>query len=348
MTVNGRPRWTCRTHVSQGGLRAAASRSARWRTCPSSRIWLPTCGRSSRSGSRRKGAFAPSRTRDDAVERDQAGRRKRDIAPMPPSNASIVASAMRPATPCVGIEAYLGPAALNRAWSLVNDQRDAGNRARLQAVAASGGCHACHSHQSCQEHCPQALNPTASIAGLKRLTMARLPQGRDNERPPVCLAAVTAALMVPLVVRACRGHLLRHPQGPERRRHSVAHARQHLLGVVLRCLCRGGSHSRRDRVRTVLTEWSPLDERVAGICAVAFGVLLLGSACGRWRRWCCREDTRGAWSIAGASVAGGAGAQAFRAWRWRFSCRCIFLTLGLAIDGEARLERFLRWSDQPS
>jgi len=38
-------------------------------------------------------------------------------------------------------------------------------------VAANGGCHACHSHQSCQEHCPQALNPTASIAGLKRRTM---------------------------------------------------------------------------------------------------------------------------------------------------------------------------------
>ena len=65
---------------------------------------------------------------------------------------------------------YLGPAALNRAWSLVNDARDAGNPARLVAVAASGGCHACHSHQSCQEHCPQALNPTASIAGLKRRT----------------------------------------------------------------------------------------------------------------------------------------------------------------------------------
>jgi fumarate reductase subunit C len=29
-------------------------------------------------------------------------------------------------------------------------------------------------------------------------------------------------------------------------------------------------------VRTILTEWSPLDERVAGICAVAFGMLLLG------------------------------------------------------------------------
>ena len=68
-------------------------------------------------------------------------------------------------------EDYLGPAALNRAWTLVNDARDGGNRERLAAVAAGGGCHACHSHQSCQEHCPKALNPTASIAGLKRRTM---------------------------------------------------------------------------------------------------------------------------------------------------------------------------------
>ena len=66
---------------------------------------------------------------------------------------------------------YLGPAALNRAWTLVNDERDAGNAERLAAVAADGGCHACHSHQSCQEHCPLALNPTASIAGLKRRTL---------------------------------------------------------------------------------------------------------------------------------------------------------------------------------
>ena len=44
-------------------------------------------------------------------------------------------------------------------------------RPAIEAVAASGGCHACHSHQSCQELCPQRLNPTASIAGLKRRTM---------------------------------------------------------------------------------------------------------------------------------------------------------------------------------
>jgi fumarate reductase iron-sulfur subunit len=66
---------------------------------------------------------------------------------------------------------YLGPAALNRAWTLVNDARDAAVPERLQAVAARGGCHACHTHQSCQAHCPTSLNPTASIAGLKRRTV---------------------------------------------------------------------------------------------------------------------------------------------------------------------------------
>ena len=68
-------------------------------------------------------------------------------------------------------EDYMGPAALNRAWTLVNDVRDAGNAERIFAVAQGGGCHACHTHQSCEQHCPVSLNPTASIAGLKRRTM---------------------------------------------------------------------------------------------------------------------------------------------------------------------------------
>ena len=126
-----------------------------------------------------KGAFVPSKTRDDAVD-----------AIRPESAARVAADAAIECINCGVCYAacdtvrwnadYLGPAALNRAWTLVNDARDAGNAARLAAVAGSGGCHACHSHQSCQEHCPQALNPTASIAGLKRRTMRRLSQGRDQ------------------------------------------------------------------------------------------------------------------------------------------------------------------------
>jgi fumarate reductase iron-sulfur subunit len=175
MTVNGRPRWTCRTHVSKvatGGrleigplenLPIIKDLAADMR--PFFEKWQQA-----------RGVFAPSKTRADAIDAirpDGAARIAADAA-IECINCGICYAA------CDTVRwnsDYLGPAALNRAWSLVNDQRDAGNLARLQAVAASGGCHACHSHQSCQEHCPQALNPTASIAGLKRRTMAAYLKG---------------------------------------------------------------------------------------------------------------------------------------------------------------------------
>ena len=72
---------------------------------------------------------------------------------------------------------FLGPAALNRAWTLVNDVRDAGQRERLRAVAGDAGCHACHSHESCRTYCPKSLKPTASIAGLKRATARAVLRG---------------------------------------------------------------------------------------------------------------------------------------------------------------------------
>jgi len=75
---------------------------------------------------------------------------------------------------------YLGPAALNRAWSLQNDARDRNHDKRLRAVTADGGCHQCHSQQGCAAHCPNALNPTASIAGLKRMATRRLFGVRDD------------------------------------------------------------------------------------------------------------------------------------------------------------------------
>ena len=72
---------------------------------------------------------------------------------------------------------YLGPAALNRAWTLVNDAREEKNPERLRAVAGDAGCHACHSHVSCTERCPKHLSPTAAIAGLKRAVAKAALQG---------------------------------------------------------------------------------------------------------------------------------------------------------------------------
>ena len=54
---------------------------------------------------------------------------------------------------------------------------------RLAAVAGDAGCHACHTHMSCAEHCPKSLVPTRSIAGLKRATLAVLLMGEGEELP---------------------------------------------------------------------------------------------------------------------------------------------------------------------
>ena len=164
-------------HACLEGRRQRPARDRRrWRTCPSSRIWRPTCSRSSRNGSRRKGVFAPI---EDAARRSSksARQRRRGSPPTRPSNASIAASAMRPAIRCAGIADYLGPAALNRAWTLVNDERDAGNAARLQAVAAAAAATPATRTSPARSIARRRSIPTASIAGLKRRTTAAYLKG---------------------------------------------------------------------------------------------------------------------------------------------------------------------------
>ncbi len=175
MTVNGKPRWTCRTHIAKvagdGRLEIGPLENL-----PVIKDLTTDMEVFFQKWQQAKGVFAPSQTRHDAIAQ---------IRPDNPARAAADA-----AIECINCgvcyagcdtvrwnSGYLGPAALTRAWTLVNDQRDAGNRERLQAVAANGGCHSCHSHQSCQELCPQTLNPTAAIAGLKRRTAAAYLKG---------------------------------------------------------------------------------------------------------------------------------------------------------------------------
>lgn len=63
---------------------------------------------------------------------------------------------------------YLGPAALNRAFTLVRDSRDGARQERLEAVGGEHGCWRCHSLYNCTEVCPKHLSPTTAIQGLKR------------------------------------------------------------------------------------------------------------------------------------------------------------------------------------
>ncbi len=176
MTVNGSPRWTCRTHVDRvsedGYIKIEPLRNFprvkdlavdmtvffdKWRDA--------------------NAQFVPT-------EPDLDGFAQVD----PNSSERKEASA---AIECIGCGIcyaacdlvswnpdYLGPAALNRAWTLVNDVRDADPNGHLKAVAGDAGCHACHSQQGCTSHCPKSLSPTASIAGLKRNSFVALLKGK--------------------------------------------------------------------------------------------------------------------------------------------------------------------------
>ena len=69
--------------------------------------------------------------------------------------------------------AYLGPAALNRAYTLRADLREAGADRRLRLVSGDGGVHACHDVGNCVLACPVGINPLLSIILLRRSAVHR-------------------------------------------------------------------------------------------------------------------------------------------------------------------------------
>jgi succinate dehydrogenase/fumarate reductase iron-sulfur protein len=73
---------------------------------------------------------------------------------------------------------YAGPAALNRAFTLIADSRDALHAARLEQTLAS--CYNCRTELNCTAVCPKGISPTHAIKSIQReavihLTASRLP-----------------------------------------------------------------------------------------------------------------------------------------------------------------------------
>jgi len=175
MTVNGVPRWTCRTHVDKVA-RNDKVEIGPLRNLPLIRDLVTDMREFFDKWARANGQFKGNRTRHDDFE-----------AVKPNSADRVQADA---GIECIGCAVcysacdvvswnpdYLGPAALNRAWTLVKDERDGAKLERLRAVAGDAGCHSCHTHMSCTERCPKHLSPTASIAGLKREVLKSLIRG---------------------------------------------------------------------------------------------------------------------------------------------------------------------------
>jgi fumarate reductase iron-sulfur subunit len=175
MMVNDVPRWTCRTHVDRV-IKEDRLTVGPLRNFPVIRDLVVDMREFFDKWARAKGEFSGGQTRNDDFARVEPQSEQRQQA-----DAGIE---------CIGCGVcyaacdvvkwnpdYLGPAALNRAWTLLNDARDRKPLERLRAVAGDAGCHACHNHVSCTERCPKRLSPTAAIAGLKREASKALLRG---------------------------------------------------------------------------------------------------------------------------------------------------------------------------
>ena len=168
MTVNGKPRWTCRTHVDKAAV-GDRLEIAPLANLPVVKDLVADMREFFDKWARAKGQFVPAATRDEPFAKvDPASEARREAdAGIECIGCAICYSA------CDVVAwnpAFLGPAALNRAWTLVNDVRDAGQSARLRSVSGDAGCHSCHAMMSCVELCPKSLEPTRAISGLKRAT----------------------------------------------------------------------------------------------------------------------------------------------------------------------------------
>ncbi|WP_049645431.1 succinate dehydrogenase/fumarate reductase iron-sulfur subunit [Candidatus Rhodobacter oscarellae] len=171
MMVNGVPRWTCRTHV-QKVAKGGALQIAPLRNLPVIKDLVVDMDPFFDKWVAAKAVHHPSRGRAEPMA---------EIAPDEPGR--VTASAGIECINCAicyaacdtvsGSPDYLGPAALQRAWTLVNDAKDGARDAILDAVSGQGGCHNCHSMGSCTTHCPNDLDPLSAIAGLKRETMRK-------------------------------------------------------------------------------------------------------------------------------------------------------------------------------
>ena len=131
MTVNGVPRWTCRTHVDKV-LERNTITVAPLRNLPVIRDLVVDMREFFDKWARAKGEFRGGLSRQDEFEPVRP-----DSPPRREADAGIE---------CIGCAVcyaacdvvkwnpdYLGPAALNRAWTLLNDVREKDNLQRLRA-----------------------------------------------------------------------------------------------------------------------------------------------------------------------------------------------------------------------
>jgi fumarate reductase iron-sulfur subunit len=186
MVVNGRERWACRTRLSRLGPGVVSIRPLYHFPLLRDLVvdLAPLDARLAAVG----GALAPAADAApySTISCDAAERREIDAAiecigcGMCVSACTIVAHHPR----------FPGPAALNRAFTLQRDARDAGAETRWTVLLSDDALTRCHGQGNCTAVCPMGLEPSRSIARLRQDAARRL---LGLARRPVSLTGHRAA-----------------------------------------------------------------------------------------------------------------------------------------------------------
>lgn len=168
LRVNGRPRWACRTRLDGLGERITLEPLANFPVLRDLAVDMdPFFDKMTRV----RGWAEPSREAAEApTQISPIGRERGQIDP---HIECITCGICYSACTMVGHEpAFLGPAALNRGYTLVCDSREMGGAERLAELAGEDGVWRCHSQFNCTEACPKGISPATAIHALKRRATA--------------------------------------------------------------------------------------------------------------------------------------------------------------------------------
>ncbi len=170
MVVDGRERWACRTRLAALGSGTVSVRPLYHFPLLGDLIvdMEPFSARLRAVGA----AFRPAATPPvyAAIAGDSAERQEIDAA-VECIGCGLCLSAC---TMVAHNARFPGPAALNRAFTLQRDSRDAGGGARWTVLLSDDALARCHGQGGCTEVCPMDLSPQRSIIRLRQMGVRRL------------------------------------------------------------------------------------------------------------------------------------------------------------------------------
>lgn len=163
MVVNGRERWACRTLLSKLGTSEITIRPLYH--FPLIRDLVVDMAPFVEKMKAARAAFVPADAASDFALIGGESRERREIDS---GLECIGCGACVSACTLVGHgPRFPGPAALNRAFTLIADSRDRGKAERWGALLSEDALWRCHGQANCTEVCPMELSPTHSILRLR-------------------------------------------------------------------------------------------------------------------------------------------------------------------------------------